>query len=201
MAEALNNLGNALRLTGDIDGALHAYQEALTQRAVYPGGLQQSRHSASAGPQARGSRACASQGNPAEPALHRGLQQSRAAPVAQKQEVEALRILAEALKFAPKNVQTLLITAKIQLRREQPSGGRAGDPPGAPGGARECRGTDGSWPDPARDRSLRRGTRGPRPRAQEGARKSRSAQLLRRGAEIGWPAGRGARVYPQGAED
>ena len=42
---------------------------------------------------------------------------SRSFSSAQKQEVEALRILAEALKFAPKNVQTLLITAKIQLRR------------------------------------------------------------------------------------
>ena len=32
-------------------------------------------------------------------------------------EVEALRVLGEALKFAPKNVQTLLITSRIQLRR------------------------------------------------------------------------------------
>ena len=32
-------------------------------------------------------------------------------------ELEALRILGDALKFAPKNVQTLLLTARIQLRR------------------------------------------------------------------------------------
>ena len=35
----------------------------------------------------------------------------------QKKETEALRILGDALKFAPKNVQTLLLTAKIQMRR------------------------------------------------------------------------------------
>ena len=31
--------------------------------------------------------------------------------------MEALRVLGEALKFAPKNVQTLLLTSKIQLKR------------------------------------------------------------------------------------
>jgi tetratricopeptide (TPR) repeat protein len=35
----------------------------------------------------------------------------------QKKDLDALRILGEALKFAPKNLQTLLLTAKIQLRR------------------------------------------------------------------------------------
>ncbi|HEY6048796.1 MAG TPA: sulfotransferase, partial [Sphingomicrobium sp.] len=35
----------------------------------------------------------------------------------QKQEVEALRILGDALKFAPKNVQTLILTSKIQQKR------------------------------------------------------------------------------------
>ena len=37
--------------------------------------------------------------------------------VAQKKELEALRVLGDALKFAPTDPQTLLITARIQLRR------------------------------------------------------------------------------------
>ena len=37
--------------------------------------------------------------------------------VAQEKDIEALRVLGDALKFAPTHVQTLLITARIQLRR------------------------------------------------------------------------------------
>jgi tetratricopeptide (TPR) repeat protein len=117
MAEALNNLGNALRLTGDIDGALQAYQEALTQRAVYPEVynnlgtlLQQDRKFEEAEHALRK----AIQQNPKYIEAHNNLAQLLSG---QKKEVEALRILGEALKFAPKNVQTLLLTAKIQLRR------------------------------------------------------------------------------------
>jgi tetratricopeptide (TPR) repeat protein len=117
MPEALNNLGNALRLTGDIDGAIHAYQEALTQRAVYPEVynnlgtlLQQDRKFEEAEHALRK----AIQQNPRYIEAHNNLAQLLSS---QKNEVEALRVLGEALKFAPKNVQTLLLTAKIQLRR------------------------------------------------------------------------------------
>ena len=61
-----------LRMTGDIDGAIHAYQEALTQRAVYPEAynnlgtlLQQDRKLEEA-------EHALAQGDPAEPALCRG---------------------------------------------------------------------------------------------------------------------------------
>ena len=74
MAEALNNLGNALRMTGDVDGAMHAYQEALTHRAVYPEAYNNLGTLLQQDTQARGSRACASQGDPAEPALCRSAQ-------------------------------------------------------------------------------------------------------------------------------
>jgi len=117
MAEALNNLGNALRVTGDIEGAAHAYQEALTYRAVYPEVynnlgtlLQQDRKP-----------------EEAEHALRKAIQQNANYIEAynnlaqlllnQKKDVEALRVLGDALKIAPKNVQTLLLTAKTQLRR------------------------------------------------------------------------------------
>jgi tetratricopeptide (TPR) repeat protein len=117
MAEALNNLGNALRMTGDIDGAMQAYQEALTHREIYPEAynnlgtlLQQDKKL-----------------DEAEHALKKAIgQNSRYVEAhnnlallysAQKKEVDALRILGDALKFAPENPQTLLITARIQNRR------------------------------------------------------------------------------------
>jgi tetratricopeptide (TPR) repeat protein len=117
MAEAQNNLGNALRLVGDTEGALLAYQEALTQRERYPeaynnlGTLLQQ----------------AGQLEEAEHALKKAVAQSpqyveahnnlAAFYFAQKKDVEALRILGDTLKFAPKNPQTLLLTARIQTRR------------------------------------------------------------------------------------
>jgi tetratricopeptide (TPR) repeat protein len=117
MAEALNNLGNALRMSGDIDGAIEAYQEALTYRANYAEAynnlgtlLQQNRQFDEAEHALRK----AIQQNPQYVEAHNNLAQLLAN---QKKEVEALRILGDALKFAPKNVQTLLITARIQMRR------------------------------------------------------------------------------------
>lgn len=117
MAEAHNNLGNALRMTGDTEGALQAYQEALTHRAIYPeaynnlgtllqqdGKFEEAEHALRK----------AIQQNPRYVEAHNNLAQLLSS---QKQEVEALRILGEALKFASDNVATLLITSKIQLRR------------------------------------------------------------------------------------
>jgi len=117
MAEALNNLGNALRVTGDIDGAINAYQDALMHRESYPEAynnlgtlLQQDRKF-----------------DEAEHALKKAIAQKSGyidahnnlanLYVAQKKEVDALRVLGDALKIAPTNPQTLLITARIQLRR------------------------------------------------------------------------------------
>ena len=117
MAEAVNNLGNALRVTGDVDGAMNAYQEALTLRASYPEAynnlgtlLQQDRKF-----------------DEAEHAFRKAIQQNARYIEAhnnlasllfmQKKEVDALRLLGDVLKFAPKNVPTLLLTAKVQARR------------------------------------------------------------------------------------
>ena len=109
------------RMTGDIDGAIHAYQEALTQRAVYPEVYNNLGTLASAGPQVRGSRARAAQGDPAEPALCRSAQQSGPAAVRRRRRtLEALRMLGDALKFAPKNVQTLLHHGEDPAAPRQP---------------------------------------------------------------------------------
>ena len=141
-------------LTGDIDGALHAYQEALTQRAVYPEVynnlgtlLQQDRKLEEAEHALRK----AIQQNPRYVEAHNNLAQLL---FAQKNEVEALRILGDALKFAPKNVQTLLLTAQDPAAAQRSPGGRAGDAAGAEGGARESRGADPPRPGAPRDGPL-----------------------------------------------
>lgn len=117
MAEAHNNLGNALRMIGDVEGAIQAYQDALTYREAYAeaynnlgtvlqqdGRLDEAEHAFRK----------AIQHSPHYAEAHNNLASLYAA---QKKEVEALRILGDALKFAPANPQTLLITARIQLRR------------------------------------------------------------------------------------
>lgn len=117
MAEALNNLGNALRLTGDLEGAITAYQDALMRRELYPeaynnlgtllqqdGKLEEAEHALR--------KAIAQRAQYVD--AHNNLANLY---VAQKRDVEALRVLGDALKFAPTNPQTLLITARIQLQR------------------------------------------------------------------------------------
>ena len=117
MAEAHNNLGNALRMTGDLPGAIQAYQDALVHREVYPEAynnlgtlLQQD-------------------GNfeDAERALRKAIHQNpryigaynnlALLLQAQKKDLDALRVLADSLKISPNEHQTLLITAKLQLKR------------------------------------------------------------------------------------
>lgn len=117
MAEAHNNLGNVLRVTGDRDGAIQSYQDALVYRAVYPEAynnlgtmLQQDQKLDEAEHALRK----AIQQNPKYLEAHNNLALLLAA---KKNDVEALRVLGEALKFAPTAIPTLLITAKVQLRR------------------------------------------------------------------------------------
>jgi tetratricopeptide (TPR) repeat protein len=117
MAEAHNNLGNALRLVRDFEGALQAYQDALTYRERYP----EAYNNLGTLLQQRG------QLEEAEHALKKAINQNHhyveahnnlaSLYSAQKKDIEALRILGDALKFAPKNPQTLLITARVQMRR------------------------------------------------------------------------------------
>lgn len=117
MAEALNNLGNALRISGDLDGAIDAYQGALLHREVYPeaynnlgtllqqdGRMDEAEHAL---------RKAVTQ-NPRYVEAHNNL---AALYSAQKKEVEALRILGDTLKFAPRHPATLLLTARVQMRR------------------------------------------------------------------------------------
>ena len=117
MAEALNNYGNALRMVGDPDGAMTAYQDALSHREIYPEVYN------NLGTLLKEDK----QPDEAEHALKKAIAQSplyveahnnlAALYFAEKREVDALRILGEALKFAPRNPQTLLLTARIQLKR------------------------------------------------------------------------------------
>ena len=117
MAEALNNYGNALRMIGDPDGAMTAYQDALSHREIYPEVYN------NLGTLLKEDK----QPDEAEHALKKAIAQSPLYVEAhnnlatlyfsEKREVDALRILGEALKFAPRNPQTLLLTARIQLKR------------------------------------------------------------------------------------
>jgi len=117
MAEAHNNLGNALRVAGDVDGAIHAYQDALVHRERYPeaynnlGGLLQQR----------------GQLDEAEHAFRKAVGQKpgfadayvnlASVHVAKKNDLEALRVLGDALKLSPTHVPTLILTSRTQLRR------------------------------------------------------------------------------------
>ena len=117
MAEAYNNLGNALRMAGDVDGAIEAYHNALTHRERYP----EAYNNLGTLLQHRG------QEEEAEHAFRRAMFQNPSYAeaydnlaslfLAKKNDVEALRILSDALKVTPKHVPTLLLTARVQLRR------------------------------------------------------------------------------------
>ena len=140
MPEALNNLGNALRMEGDRDGAMTAYQDALQQREHYPEVYN------NLGTLLKEDK----QPDEAEHALRKAIIQSpnyveahtnlAALYFGQKKEVDALRILGEALKIAPRNPATLLLTARIQLKRNNHAAAEqaarmviADDPDGAEG--------------------------------------------------------------------
>ena len=117
MAEALNNLGNALRGTGDREGAFHAYRQALAQRDSYPEAhnnlgtlLQQDGETEQAEQELR----TAIAQNPSYIDAHNNLAQLLSS---QKRNVEALAVLADALRLQADNVQTLVLTAKVQLGR------------------------------------------------------------------------------------
>lgn len=115
--EAHNNLGNSLRAAGEPEAAIDAYQTALAQREVYPEAYN------NLGTLLR------EQGKPdqAQHALRKALQQKpdyveahnnlAALLYSEKQEVEALRQLTDVLRIAPNNTRSLLLTARIQLRR------------------------------------------------------------------------------------
>ena len=117
MAEAFNNLGNALRQTGDPDGAMQAYQDALTQREIYPEAYN------NLGTLLKDDK----QPDEAEHALKKAIAQSpqyveahnnlAALYFSLNKDVDALRILTDVLKIAPRNPTSLLLTARIQLRR------------------------------------------------------------------------------------
>ena len=117
MAEALNNLGNALRGIGDRHGALEAYRDALAQRTLYPEAhnnlgtlLQQDGKMEEAEEELR----TAIAQNPRYIDAHNNLAQLLSS---QRRDVEALAVLADSLKLQADNVQTLVLTAKVQLGR------------------------------------------------------------------------------------
>jgi tetratricopeptide (TPR) repeat protein len=117
MAEAWNNLGNSLRLINDSAGAQGAYEQALACREVYPEAYN------NLGTLLREQ----GKGEQAEHALRRAVAQNpkyldaycNLASIlhADGQDVEALRQLAEALRISPEHEKTLLLVARIQLKR------------------------------------------------------------------------------------
>ena len=143
MAEALNNLGNALRMTGDIDGAMQAYQEALTHREIYPEAynnlgtlLQQDKKLDEA---EHALRKAIGQ-NPRYVEAHNNLALLYSA---QKKEVDALRILGDALKFAPENRPDAADhRPDPEPPRNNHPGGRAGDAGRAQARPEQRRGAD-----------------------------------------------------------
>ena len=117
MAEAHNNLGNALRKSGDPDGAMAAYQDALTYRENYAEAYN------NLGTLLKED----ARFEEAEHALRKAIAQSpkyieahnnlALLHFSRDQELDALRILGDALKINERNPTTLLLTARIQLKR------------------------------------------------------------------------------------
>ena len=117
MAEAHNNLGNALRKSGDPEGAMSAYQDALTCRENYAEAYN------NLGTLLKED----ARFEEAEHALRKAIAQSpkymeahnnlAALHFARSQELDALRILGDGLKIDERNPTTLLLTARIQLKR------------------------------------------------------------------------------------
>ena len=115
--EANNNLGNSLRMVGDRDGAGKAYQSALTLREIYPevynnlGTLLREQKKPDA----------------AQHALRKAIQQNPRYVDAynnlasilhfENKDLEALRLMTDVFRFAPRNPKSLLLTARIQLKR------------------------------------------------------------------------------------
>jgi Flp pilus assembly protein TadD len=116
-AEAHNNLGNALRRTGQFDEAMDSYQNSLAIREIYPetynnmgtllreqGKTEQAEHALRK----------AIQQNPAYVEAHNNL---AALYHSEKRDVDALRELTEVLKLAPADKRGLILTARIQAKR------------------------------------------------------------------------------------
>lgn len=116
--EAYNNLGNALRKLGELDEASAAYHQALGFREVYPeaynnlGTLLREQHKPE---QAEHAIRKAIVQNPRYVEAHNNL---AAIYFAEDRDVDALRQLSEALKVDASNSRSLLLTARIQSRRQ-----------------------------------------------------------------------------------
>ncbi len=120
-AEAHNNLGNALMALGDRDAAINAYQDALVYREFYPeaynnlstllrdqGKIEEAEHALK--------KAISQKPNYVE--AHNNL---AALYAFDNREVDALRVLGEALKLDARNPAALVLTARIQLNRSNHS--------------------------------------------------------------------------------
>lgn len=115
--EAYNNLGNALRKVGELDEASEAYHAALALRETYPeaynnlGTLLREQHKPD---QAEVAIRKAISLNPRYLEAHNNL---ASIYHSEERDVDALRQLAEALKLEPQNARSLLLTARIQAKR------------------------------------------------------------------------------------
>lgn len=117
LAEAHNNLGNALRVLADRDGAIAAYENALIHREFYPEAYNNLgvllRDEGKTAEAEHAFRKAIAQ-NSAYVSAHNNLASLYAAD---DREVEALRILSDALRLEPRNPGSLILTARIQLHR------------------------------------------------------------------------------------
>lgn len=116
-AEAYNNLGNALRALNDREGATKAYENALLYRELYPeayNNLGILLRDEGKVPEAEHAFKKAIAQNPKYVEAINNLAGLYAWDA---REVEALRILSDALKLEPRNPASLVLTARIQLNR------------------------------------------------------------------------------------
>ncbi len=138
MSEALNNLGNALRVIGDKDGAMNAYQEALTYREIYPEAynnlgtlLQQDGKM----PEAEHALRKAIAQNPQYIEAYNNLANMLAN---EKKDVDALRLLGEALENRAEESADIADHGEDSAASQQPCGRRAGSQDGPAGTAGKC---------------------------------------------------------------
>jgi tetratricopeptide (TPR) repeat protein len=116
-AEAYNNMGNAQRAGGDRDAAGQSYHEALINRENYPEAYNNLGVLLKESDKPREAEHALKKAISQDPAYIDAHNNLAALFFSLEEDVEALRILSEALKLNGRHPATLILTARIQLRR------------------------------------------------------------------------------------